>query len=151
MTEPELIAIDLTDEERDFMQTALTEFGGTAGYLPFPIKILGVSTADEFDDLVDRLRIAIARKYALSELDWARAQLLTEMCWGSDMIGSGTEFKYSYQDELAAPLMRSIQRKLGRYDLGHALFPDNGGRRTYAEVEAMKRQQEAQGKSSNCS
>lgn len=53
MTEPGLIAIDLTDDERDFMQTALTEFGGTASYKPFPIKILGVSTDDEFEDLLD--------------------------------------------------------------------------------------------------
>ena len=70
MTEPGLIAIDLTDDERDFMQTALTEFGGTASYKPFPIKILGVSTDDEFEDLLDRLRMAIARRYPLSELDW---------------------------------------------------------------------------------
>jgi hypothetical protein len=151
MTEPRLISIDLTDDERDFMRTALTEFGGTASYKPFPIKILGVSTDDEFEDLLTRLRIAIADKEALSELDWARAQLLTEMCWGSDMIGSGIDFKYSCRDEQAVPLMRSIQRKLRRYALGGALFPDNGGRRTYAEVEAMKREQEAQGKSSNCS
>jgi hypothetical protein len=151
MTEPRLISIDLTDDERDFMRTALTEFGGTASYKPFPIKILGVSTDDEFEDLLTRLRIAIADKEALSELDWARAQLLTEMCWGSDMIGSGIDFTYSYRDEQAVPLMRSIQRRLRRYALGGALFPDNGGRRTYAEVEAMKREQEAQGKSSNCS
>jgi hypothetical protein len=151
MTEPELIAIDLTDDERDFMQTALTEFGGTASYKPFPIKVLGVSTDDEFDELVDRLRMAIARRYALSELDWARAQLLTEMCWGSDMIGSGIDFTYSCRDEQAVPLMRSIQRKLRRYGVGGALFPDNGGRRTYAESEARRLQREAQGKSSNCS
>jgi hypothetical protein len=67
------------------------------------------------------------------------------------MIGSGIDFTYSCRDELAVPLMRSIQRKLRRFGLGGALFPDNGGRRTYAEVEAMKRQREAQGKSSNCS
>jgi hypothetical protein len=151
MTEPELIEIDLTDDERDFMQTALTEFGGTASYKPFPIKVLGVSTEDEFDELVDRLRIAIARGYALSRLDWARAQLLTEMCWGSDMIGAGIDFQYSYRDELAGPWMRSIQRKLRRYGVGGALFPDNGGRRTYAESEARRLRREAQGKSSNCS
>jgi len=151
MTEPELIAIDLTDDERDFMQTALTEFGGTASYKPFPIKVLGVSTDDEFEDLVDRLRMAVARKYPLSELDWARAQLLTEMCWGSDIIGAGIDFQYSCRDELAAPLMRSIQRKLRRYGVGGALFPDNGGRRTYAEAEAKKRQREAQGRSSSSS
>ena len=150
-TEPELIEIDLPDDERQFMRTAITEFGGTASNKPFPIKILGVSTADEFDDLLVRLRIAIERGEALSALDWARALLLTEICWASDMIGSGTAFTQSYPDKQAAPLMRVIQRRLRRYPLARTLFPDNGGRRTYAEVEAMKRQREAQGKSSNCS
>jgi hypothetical protein len=136
MNQPKVIAIDLTDDEHEFILTALSEFGGTAGYTPFPIKILGVSTSDEFDELLIRLRRVIAWKQMLPELDWARAQLLTEMCWATDMIGSGTEFWTSYRDEEAAPLMRSIQRKLGRYPLGAALFPDNGGRRTYAEAHA---------------
>jgi hypothetical protein len=34
--------------------------------------------------------------------------------------------------------MRAIQRKLSRYPLGDALLPDNGGRRTYAETEALR-------------
>ena len=137
MTEPKLIAIDLADDEREFMLIVLGEFGGPAGYTPFPIKILGVSTADEFDELLIRLRRAIARKEALSDLDWERAQLLTETCWASDLIGSGTEFWTCYRDEEAAPLMRSIQRKLGRhYPVTSALFPDNGGRRTYAQTQA---------------
>jgi hypothetical protein len=72
MTEPKLIANELTDGKREFMLTALNEFGGTAGYKPFPIKILGVSTDDEFDELLTRLRRAIARKEALSDLDWER-------------------------------------------------------------------------------
>jgi hypothetical protein len=138
MTEPELIAIELTDEEHEFILRALSEFGGTASYSPFPIKILGVSTDDEFEELMDRLRKAIWDREPISYLDWARTQLLVEMCWASDIIGSGTEFTYTYRDELAAPLMRSIQRKLRRYPLGHALFPDNGGRRTYAETEALR-------------
>jgi hypothetical protein len=137
VTESKLIAVDLTDDERKFMVTALSEFGGTASYTPFPIKILGVSTAGEFDELLIQLRRAIARKEALSDLDWERAQLLTEICWASDLIGSGTEFWTCYRDEEAAPLMRSIQRKLGRhYPEASALFPDNGGRLTYAQTQA---------------
>ena len=110
MTEPKLIAIELTDDEREFMLTALSEFGGTAGYKPFPIKILGVSTSDEFDGLLAQLRRAIWDREPMSVLDWERAQLLTETCWASDLIGSGTEFWTSYRDEEAAPLMRSISR-----------------------------------------
>jgi hypothetical protein len=137
MTEPKLIPIELTDDEREFMVIALGEFGGTASYTPFPIKILGVSTDDEFDELLARLRRAIWDREPLSQLNWERAQLLTETCWASDLIGSGTEFWTCYRDEKAAPLMRSIQRKLGRhYPEVSALFPDNGGRRTYAQTQA---------------
>ncbi|SOJ54748.1 hypothetical protein MSIMFB_02241 [Mycobacterium simulans] len=139
MTEPQLITIDLTDDERDFMLGVLSEFGGPAGYTPFPIKILGISTADEFDELLIRLRKAIWHSEPLSALDWARAQLLTETCWASDLIGSGLDFGTSYRDEQAAPLLRSIQRKLRRYPLASALFPDNGGRRTYAETQESAR------------
>ncbi|WP_204803312.1 hypothetical protein [Mycobacterium riyadhense] len=32
MTQPELISIDLTDDERDFMLGVLSEFGGPASY-----------------------------------------------------------------------------------------------------------------------
>ena len=135
MSEPKLIAIDLTDDERKFMVTALNEFGGTASYTPFPIKILGVSTADEFDELLIRLRRAIMRKDALSEIDWARALLLTETCWASNLIGSGLDYGTGGDDK-ALPLLRSIQRKLVRYPLRSALFPDNGGRRTYAQIQA---------------
>jgi hypothetical protein len=80
MTEPELITIDLTGDERDFILTAFTEFGGTASYAPFPIRILGVSTDDEFEELLDRLRRAIWDREPMSCLDWARALLLVEMC-----------------------------------------------------------------------
>jgi hypothetical protein len=116
MTEPKLIAIGLADDEREFMLTVLSEFGGPASYTPFPLKILGVSTSDEFDELLIRLRRAIARKEALSELDWARALLLTETCWASNLIGSGLDYGTG-GDEKALPLLRSIQRKLVRYPL----------------------------------
>jgi hypothetical protein len=107
--------------------------------VPFPIRVLGVSTDDEFEDLLDRLRIAIAKKYALSESDWARVQFLAEMCWVSDIIGSGVDFQYSYRDELAIPWMRSIQRKFRRYALGGTLFPGNGGHISYPQNQASER------------
>jgi hypothetical protein len=52
MTYTELVEIDLTDDERSFMQTALNEWGGPASYAPLPITILGLTSWDEFDNLV---------------------------------------------------------------------------------------------------
>ena len=134
MIEPKLIAIDLADDEREFMLIVLGEFGGPASYTPFPLKILGVSTSGEFDELLIRLRRAIWDREPMSALDWARALLLTETCWASNLIGSGLDYGTG-GDEKALPLLRSIQRKLVRYPLRSALFPDNGGRLTYAQTQ----------------
>ncbi|MCV7078335.1 hypothetical protein [Mycobacterium szulgai] len=127
MTEPELISIDLTDDERDFMLRVLSEFGGPASYTPFPIKILGISTSDDFDELLMRLRKALWHSERLSALDWARTQLLTETCRASNLIGAGLDYGTG-GDQKAILLLRSIQTKLSHYPLRSALFPDNGGR-----------------------
>jgi len=118
MTEPELVAIDLTDEERSLMLQGLNEYGG-----PVPREVpsllaplLGLSTIDEFWTLQERLIIGIGAKAPLSDLDWARAVFLTEISWASDVIGSGIDFKTSVRDENAAPLMRSIQRKVSTHE-----------------------------------
>jgi hypothetical protein len=139
MTEPELIDIDLDDDEREIMLIVLTEFDGPAGYTPFPLKILGISTDDEFNELLDRITRGIARKQPMSALDWARAQLLTETCWASNLIGCGLDYS-SVADDRILPLLRSIQYKLCWYPLRSALFPDNGGRRTYADRNPPEQQ-----------
>ncbi|MBS4727622.1 hypothetical protein MSM1_04400 [Mycobacterium sp. SM1] len=55
---------------------------------------------------------AIEGHKPLSELDWARALLLTEICWASQVLGAGIDFATNVRDEKAAPLLRSIQRKV---------------------------------------
>jgi hypothetical protein len=141
MTGPTSIAISLTDDEREFALTVLGEFGGPASYTPFPIKILGISTSDEFDELLTRLRKTIWNRGPMPAIDWARAQLLIETCWASNLIGSGLDYGTG-GDEKALPLLRSIQRKLARYPLASTLFPDNGGRRTYAETHPSTREEQ---------
>jgi len=37
---------------------------------------------------------------------------LTEVSWGSSLLGAGIEFASSMRDEKTAPLMRSLQYKL---------------------------------------
>jgi hypothetical protein len=131
------VTVDLTEDERDFMLFALTEYGGSASYKPFPIFIVGSSTSAEFDALVQQLRVALAHHAPMAKLDWARALLLTEISWASNLIGAGLDFATSYRDEEAAPLLRSIQRKFGSAEMAALLFSHNGGRDTYAaETEA---------------
>ena len=57
MTESELVAIDLTDEERSLMLHGLNEYGGPVhrGVPSLLAPLLGLSTIDEFWTLTDRL------------------------------------------------------------------------------------------------
>ena len=48
----------------------------------------------------------------LSDLDWARALLLTEISWGSDLLGAGIDSATNFRDEIAVGLLRSIQDKI---------------------------------------
>jgi hypothetical protein len=113
MTEPELVAIDLTDDERTLTVQGLNEFSGSAHRAaPLVAPFVGLSTKEEFCRLTRRLLDTIDDKAPLSDLDWARAVFLTEISWASDVIGFGIDFASSVRDEKAARLMRSIQRKV---------------------------------------
>jgi hypothetical protein len=114
MAESELVAMDLTDEERSLMFHGLNEYGGPVqrGVPMLLAPLFGLSTIDEFWTLTERLIDGIRAKEPLSDLDWARALFLTEICWASSVIGAGLDFGTNIRDENAAPLMRSIQRKV---------------------------------------
>jgi hypothetical protein len=77
MTEPELVAIDLDEDERQLMVQGL---------------LFRMSGAEEFQALVWRLLEAVDNKEPLSPFDWSRAVLVTEIAWASDLVGSGIEF-----------------------------------------------------------
>jgi hypothetical protein len=109
----DLIEIDLTEDERFLIFHGLNEYSGLAkDGKPLLASLFGTSTVDEFNALVYRLRAAIEDREPLSELDWARALLLTEICWGSDLLGAGPEFETNIDDEKALPLLRSLQYKI---------------------------------------
>ena len=62
--------------------------------------LLGLSNEDEWYDLYGRLREAIRNKEPLSDLDWARALFLTEISFGSDLVGSGLDLAPSLDGEM---------------------------------------------------
>jgi hypothetical protein len=122
MTMTELIDIDLTDDERLLLCHGLNEYGGSIHYKPVMTRALGLPDRTSFDALLDRLRKAMWRKEPLSKLDWARAVFLTEVSWASNLVGSGLDFATNFRDETAAPLLRSIQWKIGDYGVGGSLL-----------------------------
>jgi hypothetical protein len=112
MTTPELVTIDLTDDERQFMFYGLGEWLGPARGAQLLLPVFGVSTANEFYDMVTRLTEAMRAAEPLSDLDWARALLLTEISWASQLLGAGVDFATNVRDEIAIGLLRSIQYKI---------------------------------------
>lgn len=122
MTATELVDIDLTNDERMLLCQGLNEYGGPIRNQVVMVRALGLPDQASFDTVVDRLLTAISREEPLSKLDWARAVFLTEVSWVSNLAGSGLDFATSVRDENAAPLMRSIQWKIGRYGVGGSLL-----------------------------
>lgn len=137
----ELIAVDLTEREREFIQQALQQWGWSASGKPFPFQVLGLSTWEEFGELTFRLQIAVAEGEPLTDLDWARVLFLTEITWASSLVGSGLDFAIvtRFSDAEAVVLLRGLQRKIGRYDRAKLLFPDGGRTRTAEEIEEIER------------
>jgi hypothetical protein len=116
MTEAELVAIQLTDEERKLMVLALNEYGGSAQHTyKLLCPVLGQSNLDEWARLVNRLKEAVRDKEPLSDLDWARALFLTEISFGSDLVGSGLDFGRS-KAEYWLGVLRSLQYKVSSHD-----------------------------------
>jgi hypothetical protein len=112
MSDDTLVSIDLTDDERDFMFGNLGEWGGPARGAKLLLPVIGLSTARELLDMAYRLGDSIRDGAGLSDLDWARALLLTEIAWGSNILGAGIDANTRGYDHTAVDLMRSIQYKV---------------------------------------
>ncbi|MEC4765433.1 hypothetical protein [Mycobacterium sherrisii] len=138
----DLVAVDLTEREREFIQQALEQWALSAADAPFPFQILGSSTWDEFSDLTVRLKRAVTNGAPLTDLDWARALFLTEITWASDLVGAGLDFATvtGFSDTEAVSLLRGLQRrrKIGGRTRAKLLFPNGGRTRTASEIEEEK-------------
>ncbi|OBG25188.1 hypothetical protein [Mycobacterium sp. 852002-51057_SCH5723018] len=116
MPESELVAIELTDEERKLIVLALNEYAGTAQHTyRLLCPVLGQSSKQEWFQLVNRLSLAIEIKKPMSDLDWARALFLTDISFGSTLVGSGLRFGPA-ADKHWFEVLRSVQRKVSSHD-----------------------------------
>lgn len=112
----DLIAIDLSEGERRLMYHGLNEYSGLAQYRKrMLVPLFGTSDIEEFNALIYRPRDAVEKAEPLSDLDWTRTLLLTEISWGSDLLGAGTDFGTNIDDLDALPLSRSLQYKISNY------------------------------------
>lgn len=137
----ELVAVDLTDRERDFIGQALEQWALSAARKPFPFQVLGLSTWEEFGELTGRLGHAVTAGGALTDLDWARVLYLTECSWASSLVGAAQDFftVTGFPDTEGLSLLRGLQRKIGGYKRAILLFPNGGRTRTAEEIEEERR------------
>jgi hypothetical protein len=137
----ELVAVDLTERERKFIQHALYQWQFSATGQPFPLQVLGLSTWDEFDQLTGRLSYAVIGGEALTDMDWARVLYLTECSWASDLVGAALDFATvtGFSDTEAVSLLRGLQRKIGGPKRARLLFPNDARPSSVEETEERKR------------
>lgn len=135
------MAVELTDDERDFIDQILKQWALSAASKPFPFQSLGLSTWDEFGELTVRLGQPVVAGEALTQLDWARVLFVTEVTWVSSLIGAGLESAVMtrFSDAEAIRVLRGLQRKIGGSDRAELLFPNGGRTRTAEELAAMER------------
>ncbi len=112
MTADELAEVDMTDDERRLLLAGLMEYGGPAQGAGVLAPLVRANSVKEFFQLTERLSAAIKGGQPLSDLDWARSLVLTEICWASDLLGASSDFGTNLPDERALPALRSLQRKL---------------------------------------
>lgn len=122
MTPSEAKFFDLTDDERLLLLSGLMEYGGPAYGAPLVAPIVGAASKDDFSRLTDRLYAAIEDGRALSDLDWARALVLTEICWASNLLGAASDFGTNMSDGRALAALRSLQRKMSSGAMRQLLF-----------------------------
>jgi hypothetical protein len=110
----DVIEIELDDTERFVLRWGLIDWGGPARCTEEMAVAMGFRDVSDLFPASDRLTAAIATGAGLSRLDWARALLATEICFASDVLGSGLDWQatsgLSETDTLTT--LRRIQRKL---------------------------------------
>jgi hypothetical protein len=112
MNPSDVVSVELTDDERLLLVSGLIEWGGPARGAAVIAPLVGAASVDDFFQLTGHLENAIRSRQPLSNLDWARALALTEICWASDLLGAASEFGPNMSDERALAALRSLQRKL---------------------------------------
>jgi hypothetical protein len=112
VTEDDRFKIDLDDLERELMVLVLNEYALSAQVavelLP---PLIGQTNYEEWWDYIDPLQKNLERDEPLSALAWARALLLTEFGFGSDMVANARRFGPA-ADEFWVLVLRSLQDKI---------------------------------------
>ncbi len=107
----------------------LIEWGGPARCTNEMAVAIGFRDVADLLDTGYRIADQIKACRALTQLDWVRALLATEVAFASDVMGSGREWSITtgLSDEDTVRHLRSMQRKIQRTGVVGVAF---GTRRT---------------------
>ena len=112
----ELVAIDLTDNERLLMSQAINEYWGPAGNARLLLgPICGVKNTAQWDALLRHLYDALHTHQPLPDLEWARALFLTEISVGSALVGAGSDSPKTVGHQDVFEVLRAVQVKISSY------------------------------------
>jgi hypothetical protein len=106
--------IPLTDDEREVLRSGLGEWAGPAHCTREMAVAMGFESEDDLLRQADRIREALRQKQPLTQQDWTRTLLATEIAFASDALGSGHDWSITtgFSDAETLALLRSIQRKV---------------------------------------
>jgi hypothetical protein len=114
MSPDDVIAIDLTADERAVLRAGLVEWGGPARVTEEFAVAMGFRDQADLFRQADRIIDEIEAAQPLSPVDWARTVLATEIVFASNLIGSGWDWAITtgFSDSDTLRILREIQRKL---------------------------------------
>ncbi|MET8119798.1 hypothetical protein [Micromonospora sp. NPDC005189] len=117
MSASDVVAVDLTSDERFLLRRGLGEWGGPASPTDDLARAMGF---DNKEDLWQgegrRLREVLDSGGPLTSSQWRKALLSLEIVFASDVLGSGCDWSITtgISDEETIKLLRVVQRKLAR-------------------------------------
>ncbi|WP_459545822.1 hypothetical protein [Nocardia sp. X0981] len=116
MDPDDLVAIELSEDEREVLRHGLGEWGGPAHCTEALAAAMDFRSVQDLYEQARRLRSALKSNEPLSARDWRRTLVATEFAFASDIFGSGPDWSITtgLPDEETVRILRRLQRKLGR-------------------------------------
>lgn len=111
-----LVSIELTPDEREILASGLNEWEGPALCTEELAVAMGFDGTIGLLSEAGRIGNAIRDSEALSQRDWVRALLATEIAFVSDVVGSGHDWSITVgvADGRSIELIRTAQNKILR-------------------------------------
>ena len=115
----EIINVELTDAERFFLRYGLVEWGGPAHCTNEIAMAIGFKDKDDLLGQIYMLADNVVEGVAFTRDYWTRILLATEICFVSDLVGSGIDWESTtgLSDMESIQRLRGIQRKLAKSDV----------------------------------